>query len=308
MSGQKIEYIIFPLNMIQGLLTADESKTKQIVSNIMFFGIANFALNYTKYDDAIISRQALYLYYRKRLPDSFMKAASKAVEAGKLEINDETLGFTSDGDSFSPERWELDSIQRFIKSNAYNNVWDFSKLSFYLSADQIEYCQSLYEKIITSQKAFEKKHGKDVTASLKLTLMYDFFKEPPAPDLLAAYIALRSLQGRKQGYLKTFKKTILLRMSGCKSNDVFQNIETSELLTRIEQIAKRKTFEKLLSRLAERGFLTGRFILPNTNFFLLSTSVDTIEIARLFAETKLKANNSKKQDEALKLFNQLTEK
>jgi hypothetical protein len=308
MSGQNkniFEYIIFPLNMIQGLLTADESKTRKIVSDIIFFGIANFALNYSRYEESALAKQAVYLYYNKKLPIDFLSKVQIAIGNGDLFLFSETRGFSPNESVFDPDPSEIESMYSFIKKHDIVKIWDWCKLSYHVPHEQIDAYYEVYKEETLRQKSFISKFGKDSTASLKLVMLTDFYKDPPEPDLLSCFIALRSIQGRKQGYMKTYKKTILLRMTGCKSNNVFNEIENPELLARIDQISKRKTFYKLLDRLEDRGLLTGRFILPNTNFYLLSTSVDTIEIARLFAETKVKADRSKKQNEALELFNQL---
>lgn len=312
MSGQtpnKIhEYITFPLSLSQGLLLSDLAASKATIRKIIGYGRADFAINKNHFDQSKLKRQAVYLFYQGHLPVAFMFEANQAISIGDLVLYSETKGFSTDGKEFMPDSIEIQSLSDFINKNGYAEVWDWCKLSFYVPNDQIGAYYKVYSEVIHEQKKFTAKYGKDATLSVKYEMLADFFKEPPANDLLTAYFALRSLQGKKQTYIKTFKKTILLRMTGCKSYEVLNEVSTPELNERINQLEKRKTFEKLLSRLEFRGLITGRFKLPNTNFFLLSTSIDTIEIARLFAKEKYNADQERVQKEALELFTKLTSK
>ncbi len=303
-----IDYLTFPLSLSQGLLLSDFLQTKAIIKKMIGYGRAYFALHKSKFETNTLAKQAIYLLYNNHLPGAFMVEAEKAITSGELAIYSETKGFTSEGKEFVPDSYEIEEIQKFVNKNNYTDVWDWCKLSFIVPHDQIEQYFEVYKNVNQDQQRFVAKFGKDVKVSINYVMMADFYKEPPTPELLAAYIALRSTQGRKK-YVKTFKKTILLRMTGAKSYQVLDEMSTPELEEKLRQLEKRKTFERLLINLEERGLLRGRFILPtNVNFYLLSTSSNAVEIARHYASDIQATERSKQQKEALDLFNQLTAK
>lgn len=309
MSGQKNEfrYINFPLNMAIGLLS-DEVTHKDAMWKIYAYGLANYALN-KSISDMSLAQQAIYLYYQNALPNSLQKAVQKALDNGDLFFNEELRGFTSDGQNFEPETHEVEAMLNFIAAQKKEaaSYLDWIKVSYEAKKNSIEQLLDTYFEVKTDQKNFTAKFGKDATVSLKIKLISDFYHDPPPPEMLSAYFALRSIQGRGK-YTKTFKRTILLRMAGCKSEKVLNEISTPKLNEKIEHWGKRRNFAKILESLKNRGLITGQLKFEKTNFFLLSTSVTSKELAQLYAEAIMAEKRKDEEQEALELFNKLTSK
>ena len=301
------KYITFPLNLTQGLLLSDLVETKSILKKIITWGVSDFAINKSTYETRTLAKQAVYLYYAGYLPLPFKFEAEQAINNGKLLLYSDTKGFASDGDEFNPEDEEVQSMIDFITKSQYNGIWDWCKLSFRVPHNQIREHYNVYLEISQDQKDFIDKHGKDAPVSVSIDMMFDFLKEPPDTSLLTAYFALRSLQGKNKTFIQTFKKTILLRMTGCKSHKALDEIYSIELSDRMEKLQRKRTFLSLLSKLEDRGLLKGRFVIPNkkVNFYLLSTSINAIEIAKLYAKKEAESDRKRTQRKAQEVYNQL---
>lgn len=96
-------------------------------------------------------------------------------------------------------------------------------------------------------------------------------------------------------------------MTGCKSHNALDEIYSIELSDRMEKLQRKRTFLSLLSKLEDRGLLKGRFVIPNkkVNFYLLSTSINAIEIAKLYAKIEAESDRKRTQRKAQEVYNQL---
>ncbi len=296
------EYVIFPLHFLK-----DVHKKKEYgvtLRKILIYGTMNYFMN-KEYDTNHIMKQVIYLYFQQGLSLNLSNEIENAIEKEKLYFNPEKRGGFN-GTEFVPDEYSIETLQEWLKNNP--SLMKEAVFAVKMNAAKDHFTnfdlQSMFEKwkqITTEISDFEKEFGKDVKTSVRVEIVRDFLKYPD-PITFSAYCALRSIQGRNQ-YMRTAKQTILMRMAGAKSKEVFATCTPHPTLG---EVGKRYSFDQLLLKLQRRKLITGRLIFEKSNQYFLSCTVTTQEVAELHAKYVLEQQIKKENLEALNLFHSLT--
>ncbi len=294
----QFNYVIFPLHFLREIHWP--THYRQTLQKIMNFGLIKYHLT-RKLEWLHILKQVIYLYGRNGLTSNLQAEIKQALEDGLLWWDEEKKGGFY-GDVFDPDVYWVETLDAWLAERP--NLRFEAEFSVKLAGEDINNYLKKWTEYTKELRAFEGEFGKDILSSIRVDILKDFYRYIN-PMIFCAYASLRSIQGREK-YMRTNKQTILIRMAGAKSNEVFEHRTSQALKEDLAEVGKRYPFEKLLKQLQVRKLITGRFTLPTkTNQYLLSCSVGTKEIAELHAQYVLDQRTSKENQEAIDLFNSL---
>lgn len=236
---------------------------------ISSFAIVNYAMKY-EININDVAKQLMYAYYRKadNIQSRLHSKLRNYIDEGEIILDEDYNGFN--GSEFNPER-EIESILKlFTTDKDFKNsailCWQINKAadSLKVNLGSIDTTLNKYNKGLSVKNKFESEYGADVWPSIKPTQLFEFRDSGKDIDLFRAYIAIKSLIGQ-HNYVATTRNVILMRMLGCKSNQVLNdflkaNKQAREIYNRYTRSDKalRYHFDKLFQSLLERGFLMSK--------------------------------------------------
>lgn len=284
------KYFQFPLTLIRDIHTDWEACEQKILN----FCLVEWAHKQQVTADDI-SRQLLYLFYQKKLPDKYYSLLNG------LGISDEYyrgfLGKREFDPPFKEEVWQL--LQKNLELKAYalercqlNKINNF----FGVSGPDDDVRLERYYVVKTVIDAHEYEHGKEPRPTIEKHLFFDLVRDP---DLFSVYVAIRSLEGRKK-FVATNRPTIAGRAAGYKSKALLP--EDDPVFTKFN---KRYQFDKILARLIDRNLVKSVFRQKSWRKFYISTKIGPEELAQAVVEHSGAYRMRKINDKAKMVYQQL---
>jgi len=269
---QQLRYFQFPLCLLTGVYKGKD----QGMQDILKFALVKFALSQeiTKEDAA---RQLIYDTF---CGNDVLAAAKTAFKENRgknwLPKEDPGLNQLNEIDrymffSHNEERenlvWEI--IELFRQDNSLLQAaithTQLSKINQFFNVKGPKHDQRLrqFNEVNEKIKAHELRFNADPKPTIETELFFDFMNNDDMdPMLFAAYIAIRSIIGRRK-YCKTTKEAIRQRMFGAKNNTVFEHLlnkekainELNEKTSRSEK-SQRYWLDKMIKKLQDRKLIT----------------------------------------------------
>jgi len=301
---EECRYFQFPLMLLKDLHINYEEAMEKIIT----YSIVDFALK-QDISDENAAKQALYNYYRGGGLKKLYESIDSYVDQEMIDYDEDYEGFT--GDSFYPEGGFDDIIKLF---NTDKELLKLARINCQLSKindffgitgpDNERRLQKYYE-INERVEEHQNKFGNDSRPTVEKNLFLDLKNNPePIPILVSAYIAIRSLQGKKD-FKETTKGEILMRMLGAKSNYVLlEHLKIKEINDIYQKYirsenALRYHFDKLFKRLLDRKLLKSKIFESSVSRkIFLSTRIDYKDLANKIIEIKERRSHKKKEYEA----------
>lgn len=157
-----------------------------------------------------------------------------------------------------------------------------------------------YKTAANARSMFEQRHGHDAMPTCKAEMLLNFRdKNPEELYLLRAYIGIRSLIGLKN-YVSSHKKTVLMRMVGCKTNKALEEfIRTNKSAAEeYEKYSRRKQIDKLFRELKERKFSSMLSQKGDRQIYLSVKYTNLNEFADAIVKRKQQIHNKRELAEA----------
>lgn len=292
-------YYQFPLIML-GKAHSDFKKAAQ---DIVCFAAVDFALK-QKIDLDDAGRELLYAYHRDR-PNAYEPAMQLLVERFNNHDEYSDVEFTADdylvfdGHGKVSEdtvcqigcllRKDSELADLAIINKQLRGINDFFNMTG--SSPNSEY--SVYKIIKDEIKEHEARHGKEPRPTIETGLFWDLCRDND-PELFAAYMAIRSIEGQGN-YAMTTRPAIAGRMTGAKSPAVLNDRHTINGKVRgvYERYRHRYHFDKLMTRLHKRGLLKSMMSKKGWRHMFLSTRLSPDQLGEAVA---LQANKRQLKD------------
>jgi len=292
----KIEkkYIQFPLCMLQKLAIEPQKTINSIIS----YGFIYFAKR-QKYDLPNVARQVYYDWVHDKVDGELFECLEELENTENLTKDLDYKGFVFDGFD-SDEIGNLKSLlEKYPKVSELAiehyqlhtacEFFDFPKLhklnleNIIKQSNEVEDFKNLHES----------KFGKQPLPSISLEMLNSFYANPDNIELFLAYIAVKSLQGQKK-FTATNKDAVIMRMIGAKSKEALaETLKNKALKELYNKYINRYWADKLLNELFIKGFIKSKVGYKRKIY--LSTSLDSIELAKEVADF-LKTKNAKSQE------------
>jgi len=254
---------------------SEEDAANQILYNFLRGGGLTEAVNWM--GEATSQTGETYYEYRDEIEYAYFTEANKEDAISEV-IN--TLHADSKLMSLAIQNCQLNKINKF----------------FGVSGRDPDARLRDYKRLKKAIDAHEAKHGKEPRPTILKDLFFDLIEEP---ELLAFYVAIRSLEGPRP-FTATNRPTIAGRAAGYKSaallpkdNEVFK------------KFSNRYHFDKALHELINRSLVKSYLSKKHWRQFYLSTKLTPVQLGRAVAQAKIKRDVMKKKAEAMQGYLQL---
>lgn len=299
-TDQDKRYINVPLILLRDV----HLNYKEAMNSILSYGIVNSALKWEiKLHDA--AKQVIYDSYHNQTTGEDYSYMYEFKESWDKEYNADFNGFDQLG---KIDLEKVSEIECFLEDNtefqeeAIINAQLHGIDSFFDIHGSTKY-ERLAEYYRINRKISEHfdKFGNDPHPGLETKLFFDFRDQPQEPELFTAYMAIRSLQGKKK-YTETCKKVILMRMFGAKSQEALDEIlKTKALKDKYDKYARSPralnyNMDKLFKKLLNRGLLRSKiFMREVSRKIFLSTTIDHADLTKVIIKKGNKRNHKKRE-------------
>jgi len=254
---REYRYIQFPLCLLKETYPDPVRGLELMIA----YGIVHFAIK-QKYKMQEVVRQLFYDYYRNgsRMQHDLYERFGE-LEDGKNIIFDDNACFGR-GYIFDPtDTNELEYILKHFEADPQFKEmavlnYQLHQATEFLSAEPQSFDCLIadFNEAEANEKAFKIKYGNDAMPMCKLSQLYSFRDNPSDIALIRAYIACRSIIGRK-ACARTTKSVIVMRMLGAKSKVVLKDFLDENTKPIFVLYSKRYHIDKLIDTLCIRGFI-----------------------------------------------------
>lgn len=293
---ENFRYFQFPLSLLKQVHTDPKRAFEDIIS----FSIVHFVLKIeiTREEAA---KQAVYNYYRGDCLSELKSQFKELYQGEDLSAPGDLVLFDK---IFLEEQQEtIQSIVNLFESNpeleksaVLNCQLSRIDIFFKLNGPSKDTRLSNYKRLINKIQEFENDLGIDAYPTIEVNLLFDLLNQN-SPDLFAAYIAIRSLHGKKD-FILTTRNVILMRMFGAKSQKALDYIlKDKKLLVKYDKYARtekalRYNFDKLFDSLLKRGLLKSKiYVRSVSRQIFMSCRIDYKELEKRIIHYASKRNH-----------------
>ncbi len=262
MTGNKIEYVRFPLSFIRDmLLDKDIGMTKMLLYGICIVAKDSDVDEYNAY------QQVMYCYYQygkaewyereMRNPKTILPTSIKQLidklsdEDGFLDVDH--CGFTS---KFDVEE-EVIALMRFTKNHKewHEEIMAFHKLR--QAAELFGVTIKNYDSLLSEFYKYSK--AKTRMVSVKRSMILEYWKQPKTEYqimLFAMYMAVKAIIGTKP-LARTTKNFVMANTFGCMNEDELDRVmkENATIKELYDKYSTKRMWEKLTKDIQECGFV-----------------------------------------------------
>ena len=290
-----MKYLQFPLMLIRDV-HKDPEQCKQ---KILKFALVDFALKQvvTPEDTA---RQMVYDCNQGKAITELQEEFDQLPEEDGYLYDPDYNGFDITGTEINLTEDAVEILKKHEKlMEAATLNCQLSKINsfFGVTGPSPDVRLRNYNTVGEEVEKEEAKNGTDPRPTIEKNLFFDLINEP---ELFAAYMAIRSLEGQRK-YTATNRPTIAGRMAGYKSakilpknNRVFKKYSNS-----------RYYFDKLINRLVGRSLVKSMLRQKNWSRFYISTKLSSEELGTAIAKNKIKHEAKRNNDIAMQTYLQV---
>lgn len=301
-SKSEAKYVHAPLHIFNNF----QQDTIGTISKFFNIGIYIYA-SQIQFTHKEVIRQLLYHFYHNKssLSSQLEDFVDSLFEDNNVDPDYNYLGFV-DGNSFNVDDTINDMWDSYMSADEHilNDAIIFYKLEQAKDLLELSFENQViiteHAKFQYSSRQFENRHGKDANVSLEIKMLFDFLKNEKTSfeyDLLAGYVAIKSIQGQAQ-FARTNKAFIAQRMLGCKSKKVLEDVlKSKENKEFYKRVNGRYQMDKILDQLWQKNFIQCKIGIGRSIY--ISTHLDELTLPTAIAQT-LNIKNTKEKENIAK--------